>query len=136
MRRQGGHHGRRRGRVLTIRREQNKHDQKKKKTLEDYWFYVGSNKQASDCDATQEFIANHIKRTCARGNDIAKALRKLEAPDTDTWKLSLNVSTSADIAELARENKQFELDCEAEFGKYMKRRRGFKDNTCKACTEI
>ena len=61
MRRQGGRHGGRGGRVSTNRREQNKHNQKKKKTLEDYWFYVGSNKQASDHDATQEFtLREHV----------------------------------------------------------------------------
>ncbi len=51
--------------------------QQTKKTIEDYYFYVGSTKQASDYKTTAEFIINHIKKTFDRGNDIAEALRML-----------------------------------------------------------
>ena len=34
-----------------------------KKTVEDYFFYVGSSKQASDYKITAEFVVNHIKKT-------------------------------------------------------------------------
>ena len=34
-----------------------------KKTVEDYYFYVGSSKQASDYEITAEFVVNHIKKT-------------------------------------------------------------------------
>ena len=40
---------------------------KKKKTLEDFYFYVGSDKQASDFETTYDFIVNHIKSTYVRG---------------------------------------------------------------------
>ncbi len=36
---------------------------KKKKTIEDYYFYVGSCKQASDFETTSEFLVNHVKKT-------------------------------------------------------------------------
>jgi hypothetical protein len=50
---------------------------KTKKTVEDYFFYVGSSKQASDYELTAEVVVNHIKKTFDRGNDIAEAIRTL-----------------------------------------------------------
>jgi len=46
----------------------------RKKTVKEYYFYVGSSKQASDYETTSEYIINYIKKTFDRGNDIAKAL--------------------------------------------------------------
>ena len=45
----------------------------KKKTIEDYYFYVGSNKQASNFEITSEFVINHIKKTFERGNDVSES---------------------------------------------------------------
>jgi hypothetical protein len=42
---------------------------KTKKTVEDYFFYVGSSKQASGYEITAELVVNHIKKTFDRGND-------------------------------------------------------------------
>jgi hypothetical protein len=42
---------------------------KTKKTVEDFFFYVGSSKQASDYEITAEFVVDHIKKTFDRGND-------------------------------------------------------------------
>ena len=136
MGRQGGYHDGRGGQGHSHKRDYNKYNQKKKKTLEDYCFYVGSNKQASDYETTQEFMINHIKRTYVRGNDIAEALRKLEAPDTDTWKPTLRMSTSIDDATKAQENKQYKLDYKAEYDEFMKRKRGFEENQYKAYAEL
>jgi hypothetical protein len=76
-----------------------------KKTVEDYFFYVGSSKQASDYEITAEFVVNHIKITFDRGNDIAEALRTLVKANTDVWKPTVKISaeTDADINE--REDK-------------------------------
>ena len=62
---------------------------KKKKTLEDYFFYVGSTKQASDYEATANFGINHIKKTYDYVYDISEALRNLKEPDTTLWKTKL-----------------------------------------------
>jgi hypothetical protein len=50
----------------------------KKKTLEDYYFYVGSAKQASNYESAAYFIINHIKKEYDRGRDIAEPLRELK----------------------------------------------------------
>ena len=80
-----------------------------KKTIEDFSFYVGSSKQASDYEITEEFVVNHIKKTFDRGNDIAETLRTLVKVDTNPWKPTLKMSTESDALVQARENKQFEF---------------------------
>jgi hypothetical protein len=57
----------------------------KKKTLEEYFFYVGSAEQASNYEIAADFITNHIKKDYDRGRDIAESLQELQKPDTDTW---------------------------------------------------
>ena len=121
-----------RGGRFTSKKENNK----KKNKLQDHYFYVGSNKQASDFETTYEFLVNYIKRTYTRGNDIAEALRKMENPHTDTWKPSLRISLSTDTDENKREGQQYKLDYKAEFDEYMKRKRTFKENSYKAYAEI
>ena len=103
-----------------------------KKTVEDYFFYVGSSKQASDYEITAEFVVNHIKKTFDRGNDISEALRTLDKPDTDTWKPALKMSVETDTDLKQREDKQFEIEYKAELDQAMKRKRAYEDNTFKA----
>ena len=79
---------------------------KKKKTIEDYYFYVGSSKQATDYEITAEFVVTHIKKTFDRGNDIAESLRTLVKQDADAWLPTLRISTSTNDETKTRENKQ------------------------------
>jgi hypothetical protein len=87
--RRGGRDGRGRGRGSST-------TTKTKKTVEEYFFYVGSSKQASDYEITAEFVVNHIKKTFDRGNDIAEALRTLVKANTSLWKPTLLMSTETD----------------------------------------
>ena len=109
---------------------------KRKKAIEDYYFYVGSSKQASDFETTYEFLLNHIKKTYTRGNDISEALRTLEDPDSDKWKPTLIMSTETDVDLKVRENRQYELEHKAEYDEYMKRKREYEQNSYKAYAEI
>ena len=110
---------------------------KKKKTLEDYYFYAGSAKQASDYAITKEKVVNHIRTTHNQGKDVAIALENYELPDTDGWKPTLKTSeiTSTEPAEIAKrdaENKQFEIEFKSECESYQKRREIFNTNLTKA----
>ena len=67
--------------------------EKKKKTIEDYYFYVGSSKQASDFETTSECILNYVKKTYHRGNAISESLRELKKTDTNVLKPKLQFST-------------------------------------------
>ena len=93
-----GGHGANNGREGRKPHVANKEPQvKKKKTIEDYYFYVGSSKQASAFETTSEFLINHVKKTFDRGNDIAEALRKLEPQFTEQWKPILRFSASENV---------------------------------------
>ncbi len=75
----------------------------KKKTIEDYYFYVGSAKRAWNYELAADFIINHIKKEYDRGQDIAELLRELKKPDTDTWMPQLKGSSKKDDAARATE---------------------------------
>ena len=136
MGRFGNRSGRGRGRGRGDRQRNNNEIPKKKKTLEDHYFYVGLSKQASDFETTYNFLVNYIKRTYVRGNDVAEALRNMEIPDTNNWKPNLQISTSSDADEKKREDKQYEMDYKAEYDEFMKRKRALEENGYKAYAEI
>eukprot|EP00957_Ditylum_brightwellii_P025700 1944164-Ditylum_brightwellii.AAC.2 len=103
----------------------------KKKGIEDYTFYVGTSKHASDYKITLEFVINHVKKTFTRGNDIAEALCTFVKPDPETWKPTLQISSKAGDTE-KRENKQHKMVHKAELDEALKRKRILEDNTFKA----
>jgi hypothetical protein len=80
---------------------------KKTVPVEDFFFYLGSRKQASDYEITAEFVVNHIKKTFNRGNNIAEALRTLTRADTEIWKPTFKTSTETDADLKKTENKQY-----------------------------
>ena len=64
-----------------------------KKSLNDYNYYLGSAKQASNYETTTEYLINYIIKTFEYGNDIGQALREFEYPDPDFWRLTMQQST-------------------------------------------
>ena len=87
MRRSGDCHAGRggRGRFNRTSHYSQQKPEKKKKTIDDYCFYVGSCKQVSDFESTFEFILHYVKKTYQRGNDISESLRELKKTDTNLW---------------------------------------------------
>lgn len=104
----------------------------KKKSLDDYVFYVGSAKQAADYESAAEYVINHIKRTFERGHDIAEALRTGTLPDLNTWNPQLQISRSTDDEVKQMENEQFKMLYKAELDDAIKRKRIFEENKFKA----
>ena len=94
---------------------------RKKKTVKDYFFYIGSKRQASDFEVCSEFLINHIKKDFNRGNDIAEALRTLRSPDTNSWKPILRRSKQKDQELKNLENEQMKMEFKAELDECMKR---------------
>jgi hypothetical protein len=91
-----------------------------KKSVNDYNYYLGSAKQASNYETTTEFLINYIAKTSEYRNDIGQVLRELEYPDPDSWKPTMPQSTHLgndpdDEAQRAFENKQFEIEFKSEF---------------------
>ena len=126
----GGYKGRGRGRSNPNHVKQQ--ETKKKKTIEDYFFYVGSSKQASDFETTSEFLINHVKKTFDRGNDIAEALRTLLPQDTELWKPVLGFSNDANEVVAKQEDRQNEIEFKANLDEFMRRKRMYENNLVKA----
>ena len=104
----------------------------KKKTIEDYYYYIGSAKQASDFNLTTDQVINHIKKEYDRGVDVAEALRTGHEPNLQDWQPSLGVSTTVDESVRTVENEQYKMLFKAELDEYMRRKRVFADNKIKA----
>jgi hypothetical protein len=71
-----------------------------KKTINDYNYYLGSTKQASDYQVTTKFIINHILKTYEYGEDIGQALEEESEALTDMWAPDLQKSTNTDPARM------------------------------------
>jgi len=65
LRQGGGGRGRKSGRRIP---PQSNKPVNRKKTIEEYYFYIGSSKQASDYETPSEYIINYIKKTFYKGN--------------------------------------------------------------------
>jgi hypothetical protein len=104
----------------------------KKKILEEYYFYVGSAKQASNYKSAANFTINHIKKDYERGRDIAESLRELKKPNTDTWMPKLKGSTKKDDAAKETENRQFKMEYKAMLSEALHRIRIYDDNLVKS----
>jgi hypothetical protein len=70
---------------------------KKKKLIDNYYFYVGSTKHTTNYEMTADSIINHTKKTFDRGNNIAKLLWKLQVQDMTKWEPTLQTLDSANI---------------------------------------
>jgi hypothetical protein len=103
-----------------------------KKSVDDYYYYLGSAKQASDYEMTTEFLINYIKKTFDYGSDIGRALKELKEVDTNPWRPTLNHSSDTDAAIQAIQNKQFEMEFKADYDAYRKRVLALENNKTKA----
>ena len=81
-----------------------------KKSVNDYNYYLGSSKQASDYETTTEYLINHIKKVFDYGNDIGTALKLLEPINTSAWKPRMQVSIATTEEDRAAENRQFQIE--------------------------
>jgi len=105
---------------------------KKKKTIEDYVYYVGSARQASDYEITTEFVINHIRKTYTDGEDIATALETLQDVDVKDWKPQIETSVDLDDQIRATEEKQYGMEYKMEYDDFMKRKKSYKNNKTRA----
>jgi hypothetical protein len=127
-----GQRGGRAGRGFLKKSFKSNIPEKKKKTIEYYYFYIASVKQASNYETTADFITNHIKKEYARGCDIAESLQELKLPHTTTWMPNLRASTATDAAIQAIENRQYEMEYKAKLTEALLRIRILEDNLVKS----
>ena len=94
----------------------------KKKSIEDYVYYVGSARQASDYEITTEFVINHIRKTYTDDEDTATALETLQDVHVKDWKPQIETSVDLDDQIRATEQKQYDMENKMENDDYMKRK--------------
>ena len=125
---------RKKGAINGNQNKPNKPD--RKKSIEDYCFYIGSINRVSDYDDTSQFIINYIKKTYVRGNDIAEALRMSVKPDTEKWQPELEFKESTEEVDNTRLNKQYEMKYKMDYDAYLKRKEQYDQNAIKAYAEL
>ena len=103
-----------------------------KKSVNDYNYYLGSSKQASDYETTTEYLINYIKKVFDYGSDIGIALKSLEPINTSVWKPRMQVSIATTEEDRAAENRQYEIEFKADYDTYSKRVQAYENNNTKA----
>jgi hypothetical protein len=76
-----------------------------KKVIQDYSNKTRNAKQASENEAITQFVIYHVGETYEYRDDIATSMKDLIPLTTDSWKPSLLLSTQADQAIKAAEDK-------------------------------
>ena len=99
-----------------------------KKGLQDHIYSLG--KQTIDYDSITKFLILHIRKNYDNGNDIGNALETLQ--ETTFTPPQLEMSTSTESKEKAREDKQNEMMFEAKLTIYLKQMETYRTNKGKA----
>ena len=108
-----------------------------KKSVNDYNYYLGSAKQASDYEITTECLINYIKKVFDYGNSIGTALEFLLEPmSTSAWKPSMQVSLATTDEDHSAENRQYEIEFKADYDAFGKRVQTYENNNTKAYEEL
>jgi hypothetical protein len=102
-----------------------------KKTLQDYQYYLGSIKQASDYKITTSYLINPIKKNYAHGNNIATALDRLENINLLQFKPTLQSSQENYNKLKALENEQLRIEFKTLFDVYIKGEQTYQTNLTK-----
>ena len=110
----------------------NKEDKEVKKTVNDWFYHLGSAKHASGYQATTDFLINHIKQDFEYGINIATAIAEAKPLVTEDWKPALKKSSSQDPDTKDLENEQYKMEFQADFDIYRKRELIYKNNVVKA----
>ena len=103
-----------------------------KKSIQDYNYYLGSAKQATEYEEVTEYLINHIKKTYEFGNDIAMAINNQEPIITESWKPFLQKSTNDDPEMKEIENEQFKIEFKSDYDNYRKHQQTYYNNITKA----
>eukprot|EP00978_Attheya_sp_CCMP212_P021527 scaffold62955_cov70-Attheya_sp.AAC.1 len=105
---------------------------KKKTTITDYVFHIGSAKQASEFETMSEFVINYIRKMYEYSSDIGNALDSLEPMNKNKEKPKLKVSIAATESVKASDAEQFSMEFRADYDQWCKRIRMYEDNCTKS----
>jgi hypothetical protein len=103
-----------------------------KKSINDWSYYLGSTKQASEFEATTEFLINYIKQNFEFGNDIAMAIINQKPITTKIWKPSMLFSRNVNLELKEIKNEQFKIEFKADYDHYCSKEQICNNNVTKA----
>ena len=89
-----------------------------KKTINDWFYHLGSAKHALGYQATTDFLINHIKQEFEYGINIATAIVEAKPLITEDWKPTLRKSNSQDPNTKELENEQYKMEFQADIDIY------------------
>ena len=117
---------------------------KKKTTLAEHVYHVGSARNASDYITVTNFLINYIERECTDAGDIGHALRKGTEPDWTALRPILEISEVDPTAgkddaekaklqkELERDKEQFAKEWDTEHKTFSQRKDNYRQNQMRA----
>ncbi len=105
---------------------------KPSKQLNDYQYYLGSAKQASDYTTTTKFVFNHIKKTLQYGDDIVNAIHNEEEFDFNPHEPQLSPTTATTDPEKERQTRQHDMKYKEDYAQFSKRKTMCNTNKIKA----
>ena len=89
-----------------------------KKSPNEWVYYLGSARQASDYEALTKFLINQIQQNFEFGDDIATAIINQEPINTEAWKPILKKSNNPDPETKELETEQFKIEFQANYDHY------------------
>ena len=124
-----------RGRGGWYRRTRSQQKTESKKTLQDYMYYIGSPKQASNYTTVTKFLINYIRKTYNNGNDITNALEDGKTVNTELWRPSLSVSMkdlTSQKAQFEAKTEEFKILYKAKLDSWIRRKDTYRSNVSKS----
>jgi hypothetical protein len=109
---------------------------RKRKTLADYIFFIGSTKTASEFEIVSQYVINHIRKEFTNGEDIGEALETRQEVDFDAYRPTLRMSVLQDDIARDKEDTEFDKIFEAQVRVYIEREAMYQSNKKKAIALI
>ena len=107
-------------------------DQHEKKSPSEWLYFIGSARQAADCEALTDYLINYIQQNFDFGDDIANALINQEPVNTEAWKPTLQKSNNPNPEIKELETEQLKMEFQADYEHYRLQARSYQNNLIKA----
>ena len=124
-----------RGRAGRFNRTRSQQKTESRKTLQDYTYYIGSAKQASDYNTVTKYLINYVRKTYTNGDDIANALDDGTPVDINDWKPTLSISAKDQVKEKQEyeaETEEYKILYKAEVDSWIRRKDTYRSNVGRA----
>jgi hypothetical protein len=101
------------------------------KLINDWNYYIGLAKHASEFEAITKFLFHYIKQNFEFGNNFVKAITMQEPIITKLWKPSLQLNRNADPELKEVQNQEYKIKFKADYDLYWAREQIYNNNVTK-----